>query len=262
MQVSSVAKKRILYALSGLAAVLVLALVLFLWKRQQLLNYALGEVKTRVERKYRDADPGPRPLHGPQNRGDSRHEPGAHGRRQPPGCRRYPAHGPPPASRPKLALAVCGAAGRRARGAPRYHAGPQLRAAAQPSARSRFQQRARRGRFSAVCGALRQPAPPDFIEHAAPQLRGWRGARAAYGHRRLGGERAGRERHRRARRRRAEPATVWRKKLGASALRSPPLWGAGFVRYHSGAAHGQRLRGRRQNRGPAHGARLGGRSQF
>ena len=52
MQLSIVAKKRILYSLGGLAAVLVLALVLFLWKRQQLLNYALGEVKTRVERKY------------------------------------------------------------------------------------------------------------------------------------------------------------------------------------------------------------------
>jgi hypothetical protein len=52
MQLSIVAKKRILYALGGLAAVLVLALIVFLWKRQQLLNYALGEVKTRVERKY------------------------------------------------------------------------------------------------------------------------------------------------------------------------------------------------------------------
>jgi uncharacterized protein involved in outer membrane biogenesis len=52
MQLSIVAKKRILYALGGLAAVLVLALIVFLWKRQQLLTYALGEVKTRVERKY------------------------------------------------------------------------------------------------------------------------------------------------------------------------------------------------------------------
>ena len=52
MRVSAVAKKRILYTLGGLLAVLLLALVVFLWKRQQLLNYALGEVKTRVERKY------------------------------------------------------------------------------------------------------------------------------------------------------------------------------------------------------------------
>ena len=52
MRVSEVAKKRILYTLGGLLAVLLLALVVFLWKRQQLLTYALKEVKTRVERKY------------------------------------------------------------------------------------------------------------------------------------------------------------------------------------------------------------------
>nr|GFD51416.1 hypothetical protein [Tanacetum cinerariifolium] len=82
-------------------------------------------------------------------------------------------------------------AGRRARSAARYRAGPQLRAAAQSSARSHLPERARRGRFSAVCGKLRQPAPPDFIEYAAPELRRRRGKRPAHGHRRFGGERAG-----------------------------------------------------------------------
>lgn len=52
MRVSALAKKRIIYALAGLLAVSLLALGVFLWKRQQLLMYALGEVKTRVERKY------------------------------------------------------------------------------------------------------------------------------------------------------------------------------------------------------------------
>lgn len=52
MRLSVVAKKRIIYAVSGLLAVLLLALVVFLWKRQQLLNYALAQVKTRVEAKY------------------------------------------------------------------------------------------------------------------------------------------------------------------------------------------------------------------
>ncbi|RYY21088.1 MAG: penicillin-binding protein, partial [Cytophagaceae bacterium] len=52
MRVSVIAKKRIIYTLSGLGAALLLALVVFLWKRQQLLTYALGEVKTRIERKY------------------------------------------------------------------------------------------------------------------------------------------------------------------------------------------------------------------
>ncbi len=37
---------------AALAALLLLALAVFLWKRQQLLTYALGEVKVRVERKY------------------------------------------------------------------------------------------------------------------------------------------------------------------------------------------------------------------
>ena len=52
MRLSVVAKKRILYTLAGLLAVLLLALAGFLWKRQQLLIYALTEIKTRVERKY------------------------------------------------------------------------------------------------------------------------------------------------------------------------------------------------------------------
>jgi len=52
MRLSASAKKRIIYSLAALAAVLLVALAAFLWKRQQLLNYALGEVKTRVERKF------------------------------------------------------------------------------------------------------------------------------------------------------------------------------------------------------------------
>lgn len=52
MRLSVIAKKRILYAVGGLLAVLLLAVLIFLWKRQQLLNYALSEVKTRVEQKY------------------------------------------------------------------------------------------------------------------------------------------------------------------------------------------------------------------
>ncbi|WP_223650972.1 transglycosylase domain-containing protein [Hymenobacter psoromatis] len=52
MRVSDLAKKRILYALAGLLTLILLALIVFLWKRQQLLDYALGEVKVRVERQY------------------------------------------------------------------------------------------------------------------------------------------------------------------------------------------------------------------
>lgn len=52
MRVSVVAKKRIIYTLGGLLALVLLALLAFLWQRQRLLHYALGEVKTRVERKY------------------------------------------------------------------------------------------------------------------------------------------------------------------------------------------------------------------
>ena len=52
MRLSALAKKRIIYSLASLLAVVLVALGVFLWKRQQLLNYALGAVKTRVERKY------------------------------------------------------------------------------------------------------------------------------------------------------------------------------------------------------------------
>ena len=52
MRVSALAKKRLLYALGGLLAALLLALIIFLWKRQQLLNYALVQVKAKVEAKY------------------------------------------------------------------------------------------------------------------------------------------------------------------------------------------------------------------
>ncbi len=52
MRLSALAKKRILYSLAGLLALVLVALGIFLWQRQQLLNYALGEIKTRVERKY------------------------------------------------------------------------------------------------------------------------------------------------------------------------------------------------------------------
>ena len=46
------ARRRLLYALAALVFLFLLALAIFLWKRQQLLTYALGEVKARVERKY------------------------------------------------------------------------------------------------------------------------------------------------------------------------------------------------------------------
>jgi hypothetical protein len=52
MRLSALAKKRIIWSLTGLVAVILLVFLVFLWKRQQLLNYALGEVKTRVEKKY------------------------------------------------------------------------------------------------------------------------------------------------------------------------------------------------------------------
>jgi len=52
MRVSVLAKKRIIYTLAGLLTLLLLALGVFLWKRQQLLNYALKQVKAKVEAKY------------------------------------------------------------------------------------------------------------------------------------------------------------------------------------------------------------------
>ena len=45
-------RRRLLYVLATLVLLFLLALAVFLWKRQQLLTYALGEVKARVERKY------------------------------------------------------------------------------------------------------------------------------------------------------------------------------------------------------------------
>ncbi len=45
-------KRKLLWSFAVLVTLFLLALAVFLWKRQQLLTYALGEVKTRVERKY------------------------------------------------------------------------------------------------------------------------------------------------------------------------------------------------------------------
>ena len=52
MRVSALAKKRLIYSLAGLLTLLLLVLGVFLWKRQQLLNYALKQVKAKVEAKY------------------------------------------------------------------------------------------------------------------------------------------------------------------------------------------------------------------
>ena len=52
MRASALLKKRLLYALAGLLTLVLLALGVFLWKRQQLLEYALAKVKERVEAKY------------------------------------------------------------------------------------------------------------------------------------------------------------------------------------------------------------------
>ncbi|WP_375419342.1 transglycosylase domain-containing protein [uncultured Hymenobacter sp.] len=49
---SPIARRRLLYALAALLTLSLLALAVFLWQRQRLLAYALGEVKVRVERKY------------------------------------------------------------------------------------------------------------------------------------------------------------------------------------------------------------------
>ena len=46
------ARRRLFYTLAALVFLVLLALSIFLWKRQLLLDYALREVKTRVERKY------------------------------------------------------------------------------------------------------------------------------------------------------------------------------------------------------------------
>ena len=52
MQISPSTKRLLLGILGSLAALLLLAFAVFQWKRQQLLTYALGEVKAKVERKY------------------------------------------------------------------------------------------------------------------------------------------------------------------------------------------------------------------
>ena len=45
-------KRLLIGILSGLAALLLVAFAVFQWKRQQLLAYALKEVKAKIERKY------------------------------------------------------------------------------------------------------------------------------------------------------------------------------------------------------------------
>ncbi len=52
MRLSALAKKRIIWSLAGLLALLLLVLGVFLLQRQRLLNYALEQIKTRVEHKY------------------------------------------------------------------------------------------------------------------------------------------------------------------------------------------------------------------
>ena len=52
VQISPSTKRLLIGILGGLAALLLLAFAVFQWKRQQLLTYALGEVKAKVERKY------------------------------------------------------------------------------------------------------------------------------------------------------------------------------------------------------------------
>ena len=52
MRISPFTKRLFLGLLGGVALVLLLAFAVFQWKRQQLLTYALGEVKAKIERKY------------------------------------------------------------------------------------------------------------------------------------------------------------------------------------------------------------------
>ncbi|MBF9224327.1 transglycosylase domain-containing protein [Hymenobacter ruricola] len=52
MPISPSTKRLLIGILSGVAALLLLAVAVFQWKRQQLLDYALKEVKAKVERKY------------------------------------------------------------------------------------------------------------------------------------------------------------------------------------------------------------------
>ncbi|UOQ99446.1 transglycosylase domain-containing protein [Hymenobacter sp. 5317J-9] len=52
MRISPSTKRLLFGILGGLALLLLLAFAVFQWKRQQLLDYALKEVKAKVERKY------------------------------------------------------------------------------------------------------------------------------------------------------------------------------------------------------------------
>ncbi|GAB3326727.1 transglycosylase domain-containing protein [Hymenobacter humi] len=52
MSISPSTKRLLFGILAGLAVLLLVAFAVFQWKRQQLLTYALGEVKAKVERKY------------------------------------------------------------------------------------------------------------------------------------------------------------------------------------------------------------------
>ena len=52
VQLSPSTRRLLIGILGSLAALLLLAFAVFQWKRQQLLTYALGEVKAKIERKY------------------------------------------------------------------------------------------------------------------------------------------------------------------------------------------------------------------
>ena len=52
MRISPSTKRLLIGIASSLAALLLLAFAVFQWKRQQLLTYALSEVKAKIERKY------------------------------------------------------------------------------------------------------------------------------------------------------------------------------------------------------------------
>ncbi|GAB3589708.1 transglycosylase domain-containing protein [Hymenobacter daeguensis] len=52
MRLTPSTKRLLIGILSGLAALVLIAFAVFQWKRQQLLDYALKEVKAKVERKY------------------------------------------------------------------------------------------------------------------------------------------------------------------------------------------------------------------
>lgn len=52
MSISPSTKRLVFGILGSVAALLLLAFAVFQWKRQQLLTYALGEVKAKIERKY------------------------------------------------------------------------------------------------------------------------------------------------------------------------------------------------------------------